>query len=196
MDPAAVTPDSFNFVHLFIQAHWVVKLVMLGLAGAPAGEDLRPRVLQPGTPLGPLAPLFPRIEKEKPVSDTSPPPPAAGHATQGAPPAAGDRIDISEFARVELRVAKVTAAEKLAGSKKLVKLQVDLGDEQRQVVAGIAETYAPEALVGRTVVIVANLKPAKLMGAESNGMVLAASVDGKAVLCTFDTPVAPGTKVK
>jgi methionyl-tRNA synthetase len=169
---------------------------MLGLEGVPAAEDLRPRVLRPGSPLGKLEPLFPRIEKEKTVSDPTPPPSAAGHATQGAPPAANDRIDISEFARVELRAARVTAAEKVAGSKKLVKLQVDLGDEQRQVVAGIAESYAPEALVGRRVVIVANLKPAKLMGVESNGMVLAASVDGKAVLCTFDTEVAPGTKVK
>jgi methionyl-tRNA synthetase len=169
---------------------------MLGLDGLPPAGDLRTGPLQPGAALGPLEPLFPRIEKEKTVSDATPPPPAAGHATQAAPPSAGDRIDISDFARVELRVARVTAAEKVAGSKKLVKLQVDLGDEQRQVVAGIAESYAPEALVGRAVVIVANLKPAKLMGVESNGMVLAASADGKAVLCTFDTEVAPGTKVK
>ncbi|HEY7511452.1 MAG TPA: methionine--tRNA ligase subunit beta, partial [Vicinamibacteria bacterium] len=169
---------------------------MLGLEGAPAAEDFRPQVLRPGAPLGRLTPLFPRLEKEKPVSDTPAPPPAAGPATQGTPPAAGDRIDISEFAKVELRAAKVTAAERIAGSKKLVKLQVDLGDEQRQVVAGIAEWYAPEALVGRTVVIVANLKPAKLMGTESNGMVLAGSVDGRAVLCTFDAEVAPGTRVK
>jgi methionyl-tRNA synthetase len=64
------------------------------------------------------------------------------------------------------------------------------------VVAGIADAYEPEALVGKTVVLVANLKPAKLMGVESNGMVLAGSIDGKAVLCTFDAEVAPGTKVK
>ena len=88
------------------------------------------------------------------------------------------------------------AAEKLQGSKRLVKLQVDLGTEKRQVVAGIAESYAPESLVGKKVVIVANLKPAKLMGAESNGMVLAASVGDKAVLCTFDSDVPPGAKVK
>jgi methionyl-tRNA synthetase len=73
---------------------------------------------------------------------------------------------------------------------------VDLGTETRQVVAGIAETYTPEALVGKTVALVANLKPTKLMGVESNGMVLAASVEGRAVLCTFDGDVAPGTKVK
>ncbi|MBI3932837.1 MAG: methionine--tRNA ligase subunit beta, partial [Acidobacteria bacterium] len=113
-----------------------------------------------------------------------------------APAAAGDKIDIADFARVELRVAQITAAEKVAGSKKLIKLLVDLGGETRQVVAGIAESYAAEALVGKKIALVANLKPAKLMGVESNGMVLAASVDGKAVLCTFDADVATGTKIK
>lgn len=117
-------------------------------------------------------------------------------APAAAAPAGADRIDISEFARLELRAARVTGAEKIAGSKKLVKLQVDLGGETRQLVAGIADAYVPETLVGRTVIVVANLKPAKLMGIESNGMVLAGSVDGKAVLCTFDAEVAPGTKVK
>jgi methionyl-tRNA synthetase len=144
-------------------------------------------------------------DKETPVSETNPaapkpePAPAspAGTPAPGpAPAAAGDRVDINEFAKIELRAAKVTAAEKVSGSKKLVKLQVDLGTETRQVVAGIAESYVPEALVGKTVVLVANLKPAKLMGVESNGMVLAGSIDGKAVLCTFDAEVAPGTKVK
>jgi methionyl-tRNA synthetase len=97
---------------------------------------------------------------------------------------------------VELRVAQIKAAEKIAGSKKLIKLQVDLGDETRQVVAGIAEAYEPEALVGKKIALVANLKPAKLMGVESNGMVLAASQGGKAVLLTFDADVAAGTKIK
>ncbi len=113
-----------------------------------------------------------------------------------AAPAADEKIDIADFAKVELRVARILAAEKVKGSKKLIRLQVDLGDEQRQVVAGIAEAYEPEALVGKTIALVANLKPAKLMGVESNGMVLAASLDGKAVLCTFDAPVPPGTKIK
>jgi methionyl-tRNA synthetase len=107
-----------------------------------------------------------------------------------------DKIDITDFAKVELRAAEVKEAERIAGSKKLVRLQVDLGGETRQVVAGIAESYAPEALVGKKVVLVTNLKPARLMGVESNGMVLAASLDGRAVLCTFDADVAPGTKVK
>src|SRR6185503_4624773 len=122
------------------------------------------------------------------------PPPAVPPPV--VPPPVPDKSDIADFAKVELRVAQVTAAEKVAGSKKLIKMNVDLGTEQRQVVAGIAETYAPESLVGRKVAFVANLKPAKLMGVESNGMVLAASLDGKAVLCTFDADVPPGTKIK
>jgi len=82
-------------------------------------------------------------------------------------------------------------------SKKLVKMWVDLGAEQRTIVAGIAEAYEPESLVGRTIVIVANLKPAKLMGIESNGMVLAASADdGRPMLLTVDGEAVPGMKVK
>ncbi len=194
---------------------------MLGLGERePRTADLAWGRLEPGAPLGAIAPLFPRVEKthnskENDVPETKPPVPDAAAPISGAPaaspsvagatsagvsptppPADGSRIDIAEFAKVELRAAKVTAAEKIAGSKKLVKLQVDLGGETRQVVAGIAESYAPEALVGKSIVLVANLKPAKLMGVESNGMVLAGSEDGKAVLCTFDGAVAPGTKVK
>jgi methionyl-tRNA synthetase len=177
---------------------------MLGLADRdPGPDDLVWGRLEPGSPLGAIGPLFPRIDKaadavakEKTVSDSNAPPPPPPQATQGASSPVPDRIDIADFARIELRAALVIAAEKVEGSKKLVKLQVDLGNEKRQVVAGIAESYVPETLVGKRVVIVANLKPAKLMGVESNGMVLAASVDGKAVLCTFDADVPPGAKVK
>jgi methionyl-tRNA synthetase len=166
---------------------------MLGLDRQPGPEDLASwGLLVPGSPLGPIEPLFPRLDKkankEETVSVTPPPNPA--------PAGPGDKIDITDFAKVELRAAEVKEAERIAGSKKLVRLQVDLGGEIRQVVAGIAESYAPEALVGKKVVLVTNLKPARLMGVESNGMVLAASLDGRAVLCTFDADVAPGTKVK
>jgi methionyl-tRNA synthetase len=194
-------------------------LGMLGLGERePGPEDFAWGRLEPRAPLGALEPLFPRVEKkESNVSETKPPlvpatgpvPAAAGSAPTPTPsttpvglspatppPGVGDRIDIAEFARLELRAARIVAAEKVAGSKKLIKMQVDLGGEARQVVAGIAESYAPEALVGKTVVLVANLKPAKLMGVESNGMVLAGSIDGKAILCTFDGDVAPGTRVK
>src|SRR5438309_12002477 len=96
--------------------------------------------------------------------------------------------------KVQLRVAKVLAAEKVEKSKKLLKLSVDVGTEHRTLVAGIAEAYEPDALVGKTVVIVFNLKPAKLMGIESNGMVLAASPDvGQPTVATFEAPPAPGT---
>jgi methionyl-tRNA synthetase len=171
---------------------------MLGLPGRdPGREDLSWGRLPPGAPLGALEPLFPRIEKERTVSDDKPPQtPPPVETTQAAPPPTADKIDIADFARVELRAGRVQSAEKVAGSKKLVKLQVDLGSEVRQVVAGIADAYAAESLVGKTVAVVANLKPAKLMGVESNGMVLAASLDGKAVLCTFDGEVPPGTRIK
>jgi methionyl-tRNA synthetase len=112
-------------------------------------------------------------------------------------PAGSDRISIDDFMKVELRVAKVLTAEKVEKSKKLLKLTVDVGTEQRTLVAGIAEAYEPESLVGKTVVIVFNLKPAKLMGIESNGMVLAASPDGgKPMVVTFDVAPDPGTRVR
>jgi methionyl-tRNA synthetase len=171
---------------------------MLGLGDhVPAPDDRLGGRLRPGTPIGVIEPLFPRIEKEKPVSETTPPTPAQPAVATPPPPApGGDKIDIADFAKVELRVALVKEAERIPGSKKLIKLQVDLGTETRQVVAGIAEAYTPEALVGKKIVLVANLKPAKLMGVESNGMVLAASLEGKAVLCAFDADVPPGTKIK
>src|SRR5207244_2356634 len=105
-----------------------------------------------------------------------------------APAPADAKISFDDFMKVELRVAKVLTAERVPKSNKLIKVTVDVGSEQRTLVAGIAEAYEPEALVGRTVVMVFNLKPAKLMGIESNGMILAASPDGgKPMLVGFDT---------
>jgi len=161
------------------------------------------------------APLWPRFDrkhaKEKLVSESAPVKPEAGtlksepetastvpgSATleQGTRNPEPDRISIDQFMNVELRTAKVIAAENVPKSKKLIKLQVDLGTEQRTVLAGIAEAYQPDSLVGRTIVIVANLKPAKLMGIESNGMVLAASPEGgQPVLLTVDAE--PGWRVR
>ena len=127
------------------------------------------------------------------------PDPATVPGAPGVPPVAAtlDRISIDDFMKVELRTAKVLAAERVPKSKKLLKLQVDVGTEHRTLVAGIADAYEPDALVGRTVVIVFNLKPAKLMGIESNGMVLAASPDGgKPEVVTFANPPEPGTRVR
>jgi methionyl-tRNA synthetase len=107
------------------------------------------------------------------------------------------RIAIDDFMRVELRVAKVLEAEAVPKSKKLIKLKVDAGTDQRTIVAGIAEAYQPEQLVGRSIVIVANLRPAKLMGIESNGMVLAASPEGGLPsLVAVDPSLPPGSRVR
>ena len=169
----------------------------LAIQEAPTAADMGWGLLRSGSEIGPIEPLFPRIEKEKTVSDSKPPQvPPPVETTQAAAPPTADKLDIADFAKVELRVGRIQSAEKVAGSKKLVKLQVDLGGEVRQLVAGIADAYAPESLPGKMVAVVANLKPAKLMGVESNGMVLAASLEGKAVLCTFDGEVPPGTRIK
>ena len=165
---------------------------MLGVA-AESWVGLERGALKAGTTLGPIEPLFPRMEQTvdelRQMADTG---------VQAAPPLKEDsRITIEDFMKVELRVAKVLTAEKVPSSRKLVKLSVDVGTEQRTLVAGIADAYEPDALVGRTVVMVFNLMPAKLMGIESNGMVLAASPDGGApTLVSFDQPVAPGTRVR
>ena len=112
--------------------------------------------------------------------------------TQTAPA----HITIDEFMKIQLKTATVLTAERVPKSEKLIKLQVDLGAEQRQIVAGIGKKYEPEALVGKRIVIVANLKPAKLMGIESQGMVLAAGDKEVGGLVTVLEDVEPGTKVK
>ncbi len=122
---------------------------------------------------------------------------STGAGTVVAAPA-NAKITIEDFAKVELRVGVVKTAERVQGADKLLKLTVDIGDEVRQVLAGIALAYTPEELVGRKVVIVVNLAPRKMRGVESNGMLLAASAgaDGKPVLCTFAEDIPAGAKVK
>ena len=132
-----------------------------------------------------------------PAPDPAAPAAAAAPAPAAPAPVGSDRITIDDFMKVDLRVAKVLTAEKVPNSRKLVKMTIDVGTEQRTLVAGIAEAYEPEQLVGRTVAIVFNLKPAKLMGIESNGMVLAASPEGgKPMLVGFDQDVPPGTRIR
>jgi methionyl-tRNA synthetase len=123
------------------------------------------------------------------------PPPV--ETTQAVSPS-DQRIDLDEFRKVRLVTGRVLAAERVPKSKRLVKLQVDLGSERRQVVAGIAARYEPETLVGRNVVVVANLKPATLMGVESDGMILAAAVGeaGEPSLLEVPADVPPGSRVK
>ena len=157
-------------------------------------------------------------EQQRPVATEQPSAASAGvaeGASQGsaplnkttpvAPPApvptavtSGDgKIGIEDFAKVELRVAQIKAAEKVKGADKLLRLEVDLGYETRQILAGIAEAYAPETLIGRKIVIVANLAPRKMRGLESNGMLLAASLEGgKPVLASFLEEVPLGARLK
>ena len=104
-------------------------------------------------------------------------------------------ITIDEFRRIKLMTGKVLQAEKVAGSRKLVKLEMDLGSEKRQVVAGIGDRYEPEQLEGKTLIVVANLQPARLMGIESKGMILAAEVKGQAYIATFEEEVPNGAQV-
>jgi methionyl-tRNA synthetase len=133
-----------------------------------------------------LSGLFPRVDTKAPA--------AAGAAAPAA--SASDRITIDEFKRLDLRVAEVVAAEAVPKSKKLLKLTVRLGAETRTLVAGIAEHYRPEALVGRKVVVVANLEPATLMGVTSNGMVLAGSAGETLALLALDRDLPSGAKVR
>ena len=158
--------------------------------------------------IGTRDPLFARVDKKgyfseaSAVSDTPGTPAPAPASTAAAAPAApapatgSETISIEDFLRVDLRVAKVVAAERIEGADKLLKLQLDVGGVPRQIVAGIAKAYAPEQLVGKTIVVVANLKPAKLRGVESQGMLLAADLDGRPIVATFEEGVKSGTRVR
>jgi methionyl-tRNA synthetase len=107
-------------------------------------------------------------------------------------------ITIEEFQRIELRVATILSAERVPGTEKLLKLQIDLGSERRQLVAGIAKHYTPEELIGKQIVVVTNLQPAVIRGIESQGMLLAASTDDSSqlALVTLQRPVPNGCRVK
>jgi methionyl-tRNA synthetase len=174
--------------------------------------------LKPGTKIGKLEGVFPRVEKSEAIErieameqeenkvqeqkmvapDATAGPAAAGAAAATAPatpvPA---KIGIDDFMKVEMRVGLVKSAERVAGADRLLQVQVDIGDEVRQIVAGIALAYKPEDLVGRKVVVVTNLQPRKLRGVESNGMIVAASTaDGSPVLAGFLEDVPVGARLK
>lgn len=134
-------------------------------------------------------------EKAIPASPGEKPSEAPSQKAEEKPPET-PRISIDEFAKVQMRVGQVLEAEKIEGSRKLLKLRVDIGNEVRQVVAGISEAYEPESLLNKKVIIVANLKPAKLMGVESNGMIVAASDGGRPVLATFNEDVPNGSLLR
>ena len=197
----------------------------LGLEGSPAQidpVDLKWGQLKEGAVIAEVQPVFPRIDKVKTMSEISAGEkpkgvhateadavPAAAPATQPEPPmkhateadAVGvtNFIEIDDFAKVDLRVGQVLSAERVPKADKLLLIKIDLGEEQpRQILAGIAQYYEPEKLVGRKVVIVANLKPRKLRGYESQGMVVAASYgeEGRPVIATFTEDVPNGARLK
>lgn len=165
--------------------------------------------LATGTKVQKGEPLFPRIEvteagetviaatKKTAAKAIKAEAPKAEAQKEAKPAAAADgEITIDDFAKIDLRVATVVAAERVPKTDKLIKLQVKIGDEERTIVSGIAQHYEPENLIGKNVIVIANLKPAKLRGIESRGMVLAAS-DGEGNLVLADAPgIASGSKVK
>lgn len=165
--------------------------------------------LATGTKVQKGEPLFPRIEvteagetviaatKKTAAKAIKAEAPKAEAKKEAKPAAAADgEITIDDFAKIDLRVATVIAAERVPKTDKLIKLQVKIGDEERTIVSGIAQHYEPENLIGKNVIVIANLKPAKLRGIESRGMVLAAS-DGEGNLVLADAPgIASGSKVK
>ena len=143
--------------------------------------------LKPGTHIKPPKPIFPRIDTKSGAPAAEPVPKEEEEMEQ---------ISFEEFKKLDLKVGKIVSADKVPDADKLLQLTIDLGGEQRPVVAGIAEWYRPEELVGRHVVVVANLAPAKIRGVESRGMLLAADVNGTAILLGPDKEVPPGSAVR
>ncbi|HOM99538.1 MAG TPA: methionine--tRNA ligase [Acidobacteriota bacterium] len=173
-------------------------LEQLGIGGEVdrlGPEDLKWGVLKPGTRLGKVDVVYPRLDLDLVHASDSP---SEGRSSLGEAPTGEEkpRIAIDDFAKIDMRVGRVISAERIPKSKKLLKLMVDIGDEVRQVVAGIGEAYSPESLTGRLVVLVANLQPVRLMGVESNGMIVAATVGDRPVLATFQEEVPPGARLK
>jgi len=170
-----------------------VRLGTLAWGQLPAGQRI-----------GEIAAVFPRVEMKPAVERmraleveaTEAQAVLLGKAPAAAP--AGEKIPVEDFAKVEMRVGQVLSAERVKGSDKLLHMQVDIGEPRpRSIVAGIAEAYTPEQMTGRKVVIVANLQPRKLRGIESNGMIVAASLEGgKPVLASFLEDVPVGARLK
>jgi methionyl-tRNA synthetase len=193
---------------------WTLLGQTPGIGALPL-DGLRWGQLAPGTKLGKFQALFPRVEKTEAVErieamaneELNPtqglaaaPASSPGVAAAAAAPAAGtsEKIGIEDFAKVEMRVGQIKTAERIVGADKLLKLTVDIGTEIRQICAGIAQYYEPEALIGRKVAVVVNLAPRKLRGVESNGMIVAASVgpEGRPVLAGFPEDVEVGARLK
>jgi methionyl-tRNA synthetase len=184
----------------------------LGLSGSPG--DITPAGLkwgglEEGNAIGEVKPIFPRLDKDKIMEQikndaetpktTAAPEATPQHATQADAVGVTSFIEIDDFSKVDLRVGQVISAERIPKADKLLLMKIDIGEEQpRQVLAGIAQYYEPEKLINRKVVLVANLKPRKLRGLESQGMVVAASYgeEGRPVIATFTEDVPNGARLK
>jgi methionyl-tRNA synthetase len=197
--------ESLRLIGLFIypvmpstaQKIWKAIGVEKEIASCRFREEQAWGITKPGATIQSGIYLFPRVELGKNATMEKKMEKTAAETQGPAQAAAGpELIGIEDFGKVDLRVGKIVAAERVEKSDKLVKLTVDIGTETRQVVAGIGRSYAPEELMGRTIVIVANLKPAKLMGVESRGMLLAASSGDVLSVVTPDREIKPGSKVK
>jgi methionyl-tRNA synthetase len=164
---------------------------ILGLGKEESIPDLRKEknwgYLKPGTKIGEIVPLFPRLSEQKPLAEE----------TKGVEVSEEikDEIGIEDFAKLDIRVAKVLEAERVEGAKKLLKLKIEFGNEKREIVAGIAEYYKPEELIGKEIILLANLKPARIRGIESKGMLLAAQDGETLTILTIDKKVNPGAKI-
>jgi methionyl-tRNA synthetase len=186
---APIVPDGVSSI-----------LRQLGLEGSLEKHRLASLTwgkLMPGSELGEVEAVFPRLEPEnlKSPVELKESEKRTGKKKVRKPEKKVKPIAVEDFAKVEMRVGSVLSAERVPKSSKLLVLQVDIGFEKRQVVAGIGKAYKPEELVGKLVVVVTNLKKAKLMGVESNGMIVAASEEGAPVLATFDGDVALGSRL-
>lgn len=181
-------------------------LSMQGEASKQLWDSAAEPLLPEGHSIGTPEILFTKIEDDVIASELNKLPrtpegtpaqtPSAVRPSGGMPDARPN-ISIDDFKKIDLRVAKIIAAEPVPKSEKLLKLQVEVGTEKRQILAGIAKHYTPEDLVGKSVVVVFNLQPAKLMGHESQGMLLAASDnDGKLVFITPSADIGSGSAVK
>ena len=172
----------------------------LGEARPPSavlGADFRFEDLPQSLKVREFKPLFPRVDLKDFLSEEPAAAPEESAAKNKEDKKAMDIITFDEFKRMDFRVAHILKAERVPGTTKLLKLEVDLGTEKRQLVAGVAETYAPEDLVGRKIVVIVNLKPAVIRGIESQAMLLAAvTADDKAIIPFFDRDVAAGAPVK
>ncbi len=158
-------------------------------------SDLGWHKTTPNTPVKVEKPLFPRIDTKKWKKVIIMSEEKEKKNQENESKASKPQVTIDDFAKLDLRVAKIIAAERIPKSEKLLKLQLEVGEEKRQIVAGIGKVYTPESLIGREIIIIFNLKPAKLMGVESNGMLMAAKDGEKLRLLTVDGYVDSGAKI-